>query len=162
MKHARGFTLIEFVIVITLIGILSAVASMILNQHFKGYFSAKDLMALEIKTNMAADNLLRELKSSENLTALSATSLSFVNQQGESIVINVSNGLLRRQVNSATAQTLCNNVTSLAFAAFDSAFASTAVTDNIRFVTMSITTTDNNTLPYSLMAGTVLRTKLMN
>lgn len=159
MKNARGFTLIEFIIVITLIGILSAVASLILNQHVKAYFAAKELINFEVKTNIAADNLMRELKSSENLTAFSATSLAFINQQGESIVIDVSGGLLRRQVDGATPQTLCNDVASLSFEAFDSAFASTAILADVRFITMLITTNSNN-LPYSLMAGTVLRARL--
>jgi len=158
MKNTRGFTLIEFIIVITLMSTLSAIASLILNQHFKAYFAAKDLINFEVKTNIATDNLMRELKSAENLTAFSATSLTFINQQGENILIDWSGALLRRHVNSASPQTLCNDVTNLSFAAFDSAFASTTVTSDIRFITVSITT--NNALSYSLMAGTVLRARL--
>ena len=160
MKHTRGFTLIEFVIVITLIGILSAIASLILNQHFKGYFASKDLMALEIKTNIATNNLIRELKSAENLIAFGTTTLTFVNQQGQTVVIDLNGTTLRRQENSGSFQTLCDQVTGVAFATFDAAFASTTVANDVRFVTMNITTTSDQGLPYSLMTGTVLRARL--
>ena len=159
MKHPRGFTLIEFVIVITLIALLSALASLILQQHFKGYFGAKDLMALEIKTNIAADNLLRALKSAEALTTFNTNTLAFVNHKGENIVIDVSGTLLRRQVNGASPEPLCDDVISLSFEAFDTAFASSTVVSDIRFITMAITT-DDTTISYSLMAGTTLRKRI--
>jgi len=159
MKTIKGFTLIELVIVITVISILAASAGLILRQHFKGYFTAKTLIALPGKTNIATDNLMRELKNASSISVASPTTMTFVNQQGQTIVIDLSGTTLRRNVNAAGVQTLCDQVTSLAFAYFDQAFATTAVVANVRFITMQVTTT-NDGLPYSLMAGTMLRALL--
>ena len=109
MKIAKGFTLIEYIIVIVLIGVLGSMSSLILRQTFKGHFTAKKITDLSIKTNIAADNLLRELKSSERLSAIGATTLTFVNQQGQTIVIDLSGTNLRRNVNGGGAQTLCDH-----------------------------------------------------
>ncbi|MDA9271825.1 ComGF family competence protein [bacterium] len=161
MKTLRGFTYIEFIIVIVLIAILGSIAALMLKQNYTGYFTAKKIMALATNATIATDNLMRELKSTSSLTALSATSLTFVNQQGQTIVIDLSGTTLRRNVNAAGAQTMCSQVSSVAFAYFDSAFATTAVAANVRFITLQMTVTNVDGLSYSVMGGTnVLRTLL--
>ncbi len=161
MKKALGFTLIEFIIVIVLLSILSSIGSLILGQHFKGYFATKQITQLTTETNIAVDNLMRELKSAGQLTAIDNTTLTFTNQAGETIVIDLNGTTLRRQVNGGTAMPLCSQVSSLAFYGFDASFATTVTAQNVRFVMLQMTTTSSTkNLPYSVMAGTVLRTQL--
>lgn len=155
MKTAKGFTVIEILIVIVLIGILGSVASRILTPTYKGYFTSKKIIDLVSKTNMAMDNILRELKSASNLSAASTSSITFTNQQGQTIIINLTGTNLTRSENGGTAQTICSQVSSAAFAYYDQSFASTATVANVRFLTLQITT--SNTVSYSLMGGTLIR-----
>ncbi len=156
MNRPKGFTLIEFIIVIVLIAILGTMSTLMLRQTFKSYVTEKQINDLATQTNMAADNVLRELKSAGSLSAIGTSTLTFINQQGQTIVIDLNGTTLRRNVNSTGAQTLCNNITNLAFGFFDQAFATTNVATNVRFITIQLTAT-NNQYPYSLMGGTVLR-----
>lgn len=157
MKTAKGFTFIEFIIVIVLIAILGATGALMLQQNYRGYFTAKKIMALASNATIATDNIMRELKSAQSVSTFGSTSFTFVNQQGQSIAIDLSGTTLRRNVNATGAQTVCTQVTNVVFAYFDAAFATTAVPANVRFVTMQITTTNADGMAYSLMAGTVLR-----
>lgn len=160
MKNTNGFTFIEFIIVIVLIAILGGVAALMIKQNYKGYFTAQKITALATNANIATDDLMRELENAASMTTLGTTSFTFVNQKGQSIAIDLSGTTLRRNVNAGGVQTLCNQVTNVAFSWFDQAFATTAVPANVRFVTMQMTTTNVDGMPYSLMAGTMLRTLL--
>ncbi|MDP3704837.1 MAG: prepilin-type N-terminal cleavage/methylation domain-containing protein [Legionellaceae bacterium] len=162
MRTAKGFTLIELILVIVLVAILGATSSLILSQTFKAYFTGKKIADLAVRTNIASDNVIRELKSAESLTALGATTLTFINQQGQTVVIDLSGTTLRRNVDATGAQILCTQVTNLSFGFFDQTYAVTAVAANVRFITMEIKTT-NDGYPYSLIGGTVLcRSKINN
>lgn len=160
MKTLRGFTYIEFIIVIVLIGILGSTASLMLKQNYKGYFTAKKIMVLATNATIATDNLMRELKNASSITSLSATSLTFINQQGQTITIDKSGTTLTRNVDGAGPQTLCSQVSSVAFAYFDSSFATTTDVNDVRFVTIQMTTTNSDGLSYSMISGTVLRKRL--
>ncbi len=156
MRTGKGFTLIEMVMVIVVVSILAGIAALVLREGFASYTTAQPIIPIAGKVNIAVDNLAREVRSAESVTSASATALTFVNQQGETIVINKSGANLTRSVNGGGAQTLCNSVTALTFAYFDAAFATTATTANVRFMTIAITVTDRN-VPYSLMAGVEIR-----
>jgi prepilin-type N-terminal cleavage/methylation domain-containing protein len=155
MRTKKAFTLMEFIITIVLVGILASITSTLLLKTFNSFFTGKNISDLATTTNIALTNLIRELKSSSSLTALNTSTLSFVNQQGHTVVIDLSGTTLRRNVDGAGAQTLCTLVTGLSFGFFDQAFATTTVPANVRFITIQITTSKNG-LPYSVMGGTVL------
>lgn len=159
MKRMDGFTLIELVIVIALISILSVPATHILTQVLKSYFTAQTITDNQNQVGVAVHAVMRELKNGNSLSNISATGLSFVNQNGQSIVIALSGTTLTRSVDSGMSQKLCKNVSSLTFDYFDQAYASTSIAASVLFVTMTLTV-NNAGLPYSLMSGTVLRTLL--
>ena len=155
MKSKRGFTLIELIMVIVLISMIGAMTGLLLRQTFKSFYTGKKIVDLTIKTNLAAHTLMRELKNAESLSAVGTTTLTYLNHKGETVVVDLNGANLRRNVNSAGAQTLCNQVSGLTFSFFDDTLTTTAVPANVRFVTMQLTT--QNELPYSLMASTLLR-----
>ncbi|GGI85144.1 prepilin-type N-terminal cleavage/methylation domain-containing protein [Legionella impletisoli] len=156
---AKGYTLIEMVIGIVLLGIVSATAGLFLTEAFRSYFAAKPILKVAGKANIAADALMREIKSAESISAIGSNSMSFVNQQGQSIVINLSGGNLSRSVNGGTAYTLCSGITGLTFSYFDASLGTTASASNVRFVTLAMTIAEE-AIPFSLIAGTLVRKKL--
>lgn len=152
----KGFTLIELIIVIVLIGILSGISSLMLTQFFKSYQTGKRLNNLAIQTNIEINNLMREIKNAESVSIIGNTTMTFINHNGETVAIDLNGTNLRRNVNSSGAQIVCDKVSSLSFGFFDQAFNTTAVATNVRFVTINIVASEDN-LPYALMTGTTLR-----
>jgi len=57
-----GFTLIEMVVALVLVGILSVFAGLFINTFLKGYFTIKDNSAAAMKAQMALDRMSLELK----------------------------------------------------------------------------------------------------
>lgn len=156
MKQPKGFTLIEMIITIVLTGILFGLASRILTVGFTSYTTAKRITDAINPVNICLNNLMRELKSAQSMDAIGATGFTFTNQQGQSIAISFGSNTLSRSVNSATAQILCNQITTLGFSFYDQGFTTTATAANVRFVTAQISMTING-LPYGIMGGTLLR-----
>lgn len=156
MKLSKGFTLIELVIVIVLVGIIGSSTALLLRQTFKSYFTGKKITDIALKTSIASNILIREIKNLEVLNSIAATSMTYTNHKGESITIDFNSSNLRRSVNSASAQILCNQVSSVAFNYYDSTYAVTATPANVRYITVTLTTQDEG-IPYSLMSGTTLR-----
>jgi len=159
MKANKGFSLIELIVVILVLVIVAGAAVTFLQQGTTAYLRGKPTAMVAEKTNLAVDNLMREIESAESVTTIGTTGLTFVNQDGEVIVIDLSGTTLRRNVNAGGVQTLCTNVTALTFAYFTTGFATTAVAANVSFLTMTVTVTQDN-VPYSMMAATVIRKKL--
>lgn len=155
MMKQQGFTLMELILVIVLIGTVAGFAGMMLVQGTEGYMTAKRIIPVATKANVAMDNLMRELKSAENIsnidTANPTTSFTFINQQGESVQISLDGATLQRN-----GVALCTNVTTLTFGYFDEDFAETTTPDLIRLITLQMTITDNG-IPYALTAATVIR-----
>lgn len=164
MKTSKGFTLIELVIVTVLISILSTLAARIISQTYKNYSTGKKILQLGNTVNIAINNALSELSQAERFNAIGPNSVSFVNQNGDTVVMDVSGGVLRRSLNAGTAWTLCDNVindvTNFTFAYYNQSFASTATPASVSFMTMKILANDG--LPYSLMGGTVIWKALPN
>ncbi|WP_133129850.1 type II secretion system protein [Legionella yabuuchiae] len=156
---AKGYTLIEMVIAIVLLGIVFATAGLFLTEAFRSYFAAKPILKVAGKANIAADNLMREIKSAERISAIASNSISFVNQQGQSIFITLSGSNLTRSVNGGNAYTLCSGITGLTFSYFDASLGSTASAANVRYVTLAMTIAEE-TIPFALIAGTLMRKKL--
>ncbi|AHE68387.1 competence type IV pilus minor pilin ComGF [Legionella oakridgensis] len=159
MNVGKGFTLIEILLVIVLISIVAGIAGMILREGFRSYSAGKPIIAVAGKANIAADNLMREIQSAESLEVVSGSGLTFINQQGQTIVVDLNGTTLRRNVNGGGAQPLCTNVSSASFAYFNSGFASTGTASAVRFLTLSMTVIEGD-IPYSLMASTVVRKTL--
>lgn len=160
MNRSKGFTLIELMIVIVLMGILCGLASRILTQTFRAWLTAKSITSMENKVNIAMETVIREIKSAQGLIAIDSSSVTFINQAGDSIQIGKNGTNLQRSVNNAGAQTICNQIATTRFSWFDQTLASTPTAANVRFLTLQLVATDNQGLPFTLMAGTVLRKHL--
>lgn len=109
MKNKKAFTLIEFIIIILIIGIMSGVGTSILLfviQNF-GYTSnvmSMDMLASDALNKMIeGDNLAGGLRFSKEITAAGDNTLAYIDQSGNAIVLalNTGTGKLSRTINAA-------------------------------------------------------------
>lgn len=108
-----GFTLIELVIVIILIGILLSGSTNLLNQGFKSFFTEKDIINANWQGSIALERIVRDLRrvrSYTDITAAEANSITFIDIDGNTITYQVSGGKLQRNT-----QYLADGVQSITF-----------------------------------------------
>jgi len=125
----NGFTLIELIIVITIIGIIASVVGYIL-------LGAVDAWTFKAKRNdllwdarLAINRMLREIREIKNLTSVTTASSSqfrFTNINDKSITYSLSGNNLNR-TKDGIANILAQNVSSLSFSYYDSSGASIAM-----------------------------------
>lgn len=152
----KGFTLIEVILAMVLIGIIAGITSKLLAQNYVNYNSAKNILGLSTPSNLAMDFFLREIKSAESITSFGSSSLSFVNKDGNAISYTLSNGILYRSINNNTAQIVLTNINSFSLSYYDQSFASTAVASNIRYISMLLGVYSGS-LTYQVKGATSLR-----
>lgn len=166
MKRQEGYTLVELIVVVVLVAIVASSAGLLLKYGFESYRAAKPIISVAGKANAAMDNLMRELEGARSFTTGSTTSITFINQSGNTIQISLSGTNIIRTENGGTARNLCTDLlpnigpsTPFSFAFFGSAFATVSPStfpNNVRFISLNFTVSDG-TNAYPLIGGTVLR-----
>ena len=85
---ARGFSILELVMVLVVFGIISAVAAPLLANGFRAYFTGRDISETDSQARAAIERMTRELRGIRgpgDLAAASASDISFVDTSGTSI-----------------------------------------------------------------------------
>jgi len=85
---ARGFSIMELVMVLVIFGIVSAVAAPIAANGFRAYFTGRDISDTDSQARVAIERMTRELRgirAPADLTAASASDISFVDTSGTAI-----------------------------------------------------------------------------
>jgi len=85
---ARGFSILELVMVLVVFGIISAVAAPLLANGFRAYFTGRDISETDSLARAAIERMTRELRGIRgpgDLAAASASDISFVDTSGTSI-----------------------------------------------------------------------------
>ena len=160
-QRSIGFTLVELVISIVLIGILAAVGSSMIVDSFTTTRMVNADNASAGQARYALERLAREIReikydsSGGNycITAMTATNLVFYRTSGTysstcntnvvTVTINMSGANLTLGYSSpAVTSNLSSQVSSFALAYYDIAGNTTASTDAIRFVQITLTVTD--------------------
>lgn len=146
MNNSRGFTLIELVLVIILIGIIAGVIALPLLEGTKGWFQATTRETITESGRVAMERMTREIRSTRRTAAnnpciLSAAATSFVFSNYSSdcsnpVTFDISGTNIRR-----SGINLANNVQSLTFSYYDANNAPTAVAANVRRVVIEIVST---------------------
>ena len=116
--HARGFTLIEVVITLVIAGVLATIGATLMSSGFRSYFLGRELSRDSAQGTLALERMTRDLRavrSAADLTTIGASTLTFVDVDGNTISYALSAGSLTRSQNGGTAQALAANVSSLAF-----------------------------------------------
>lgn len=148
----NGFTLIELIIVITIIGIVAGVIGFVLLGAVDAWtfkFNRTDLLA---DGRLAMNRMvreIREIKDDDSVTTASSSEFRFTNAGNVDITYNLSSTDLNRTANSVT-NILAENLSNLTFTYYDSyASGATSITPtvgtdtNIRMVQIDMSLTKN-------------------
>ena len=151
MKAKGGFTLIELVIVITIVGIAASIIGAMLLGTINAWTFKVNRYDLLWDGRLALDRMTREIRAIKNTTSVTTASSAqfrFINTGNVDITYSLSSTNLNRTENGS-ANLLAENVSSLAFTYYDAngnTIATPTVSPsatNIRRVRINLTLTKN-------------------
>ena len=150
---AAGFSLVELVVVIVLLGIVAAVAAPFVSNSFKAYFTGRDLVETDWQGRVALERMTRELRTVRlpaDLTMTSGSDLTFVDIDGNSVRYFMSNCVLTICELTRNTQPLATGVSGLAFSYLQRDGKTTTVTPaSVYYITVDFTATQGaNSRPY--------------
>lgn len=160
IRHFRprvsGFSLIELVIVIVLLGIVSAVAAPFAINAFRAYFTGRDLVETDWQARVALERMTRELRivrAPADLIITSASDITFTDIDGNSIrycmgTVAGCPGLLGELTRNT--QPLATGISGLAFSYLQrDGKTATAAPASVYYVIVDFTATQGaNSRPY--------------
>lgn len=154
IKKQRGFTLIEFVMVIVLMGIIASVAAGILAEGLNNLLISRKLTDANWQGQFALERMIRDIRfvrSSSDITTSTASEFAFTDINGNSIDYKLTGTSLVQG-----SQTLADGISGLTFTYYDKNGASGATGSAIRYVTISLNVTQNDT-NYTVSTSAFLR-----
>ena len=77
MKKDAGFTLIEIIVTLILLGIMGTILGIMISRGAQGYFMAKETNVLSQKAQLAMDRMILEFEDISAITAVSSTSICY-------------------------------------------------------------------------------------
>jgi prepilin-type N-terminal cleavage/methylation domain-containing protein len=150
-RAGRGFTLIEMIAVIVLLGIIFGFGGVLLGNLFTGYSLKRDATDAEWQAKVALERMARELRAVRMATAadldiVSAAQIRFVDTDGNGVCFYRNGNRVMRSADSpasacgtTSAQPLADNVTALTFTYWDNTGTATAVAANVYYITVDLT-----------------------
>lgn len=151
-RKQRGLTLIELIIVIVILGILSAIVAETLFQGFKAFNTADPLTDVSWKAFDVIETIANDvhtIRSANDITTTTGTQFVFTNQSGSTVTYNVSGSTLTRN-----SQTLATGATlSLTYLDQNGAVATASA---VRYVRISVTIANSSGISstFTTTAGT--------
>jgi len=153
MIKNKGFTLIELVMIMLIIGILAGVGSSIIISTVKDLMYAPKNLNMDMLSQDAmdkiieGDNLAKGLRFNKQITAISANSITFIDQDSKTVIVTLNTGTnkLTRTINALADNTFLYYQSpsdigffvgrnAATFLYYDSAGAVTATAANVRRV----------------------------
>ncbi len=146
----EGFSLIEVVLVLLLVGVLAAILINPLRQGVQGYVATEARADLTSQARQATNRMVREMRNIQkeadntpNITVANATSITFVDVLDNTISFSLSGSAVQRN-----ADTLADKISGLQFRYFDGSNTelspplSVADRDNVRRILLVLTLQD--------------------
>lgn len=149
----NGFTLIEFLMVALIVGIISVVISQILFEGYKNFLTAKDIDEVSYQGWLAVQRIsedVHRIRSANDITTISSSVFTFTDVNGTSVTYQLSGSLLNRN-----SQTLASGISTLNFTYLNSAGATTSTPSAVRYVKIAVTAVQGSyTASFVTLAGT--------
>ena len=150
MKKENGFTLIEVIIVITIVGIVSVIIGSMLLGVVKAWTFKINRNDILWDGRLAINRMTREIRTVRNdasVTTASSSQFRFIDSANIDITYSLSSTNLNRTENG-TANLLAENVSSLSFTYYDAAGTvipspTVSPTTDIKRVRINLTLTKN-------------------
>ena len=145
-SQEKGFTLIEVIVSLVLVGIISAMMGLGLMQITQGYIFSRQNSETVQKVQIAMARIVKELSAATAINstpAPTATSVSLTRLPGP-VTNTITFAGNTVQINGTT---LIDNVAACSFTYFDAAGLSTTTTANIGRVDISLTVTGASNQP---------------
>jgi prepilin-type N-terminal cleavage/methylation domain-containing protein len=148
-RGQAGFTLIELIITIVLVGIIAGTAGMLLNKGTQAYIDENQRAAATTQGRLGLERMAREIRSIPQPGAIvgpitnPTSSLAFSDSVGLSIVYahNGATGTLDRTEGAGLPVILADGVTTLEFRHYDKAGALTTTPATIWQIRIDLTVT---------------------
>ena len=135
----RGFSLIEMILVIVIVGIISIVGAQIMGAGFQSYFTGRDSLGVDAQARLALERMTRELRTvrpATGLTMVPATEVTFTDVDGTAVRYYINAGDLMRNT-----QVLAGGVSGLGFVYTGSSGAVTAIPAQVFYIGVQFTAT---------------------
>jgi prepilin-type N-terminal cleavage/methylation domain-containing protein len=146
-KAVRGFTLIEMIIVITIIAVISVMAGQVVASGLKMMLTAQQVVDADWQAKLALESMVREIRnirSRADMTTTSSTTLAFNDINGDAITYAYSGGALTKN-----SQIIASGVASFSFTYYDVNYNTTTTPANVAIVYMQIgINADNSNTTY--------------
>lgn len=141
-RSKQGFTLIELILVIVIISVISIVVSRILFNSFRMFRISQDIGDTDWQGLLAIESIandVHDIRSANDITTISPSTFTFVDVGGTSTTYQLSGANLQRG-----GVTLASNISALSFTYLDEAGVVTATSSLVRFLRVSVTSSQNN------------------
>jgi len=149
MRAARGWTLVEMIVVVAVLGTLAAFVAPVLVQALGAYEATDASVATYAKMRYAMERMAREIRevrrapadtANFDISAMSAASLSFVKDDGTEVTLGSSGSTLTLGYTGTASGTLTDQVGAFALAYLqqDGTTAAAGAAD-VAFVQVSMT-----------------------
>ncbi|MHB8483676.1 MAG: PilW family protein [Nitrospiria bacterium] len=140
----KGFTMVELAIVIVLIGIIAMTASLLIGQAAQTYQKEDNYSAVLNQGRLALEKMAREIRmikssGAGDLTACTATTLSFTDIMGNIAVYSFSGATITENINGAGANVLADNLSVFSFSYLDNSGAVPASCSAIWTIILNLT-----------------------
>lgn len=147
-RPSRGFSLVEMVAVIVILGVVGSIGAVIMGKGFQAYFMGQDIANSDWQGRLALERITRELRDVRAPADLTGSlgspdnQLDFKDTAGNSITYSLSGTTLMRN-----AQPLADGITGLTFTYLrrDGVTSETATAANVYYITVQITVSAPNT-----------------
>lgn len=100
-KATSGFSLVELVIVIVVLGIVASSGALVISRGFNAYFAGRDMTRADWQGRLALERMTRDLRmvrsaSASDITTMTATQITYNDTLNNTIIYNMSGTTLMR------------------------------------------------------------------